>query len=41
MFAIEKYVDEILEEVKKQRDDFMVEILKPVGKNAFDCLYQM
>ena len=35
LFAIEKYVDEILEEVKQHREKFMVEINKPIGKNAY------
>jgi hypothetical protein len=31
LFAIERYVDEILEEVNNQRSDFMNEILKPTN----------
>ena len=33
LFAIEKYVDEILDEVKEDRIEFMQEINRPIGKN--------
>ena len=33
LFAIEKYVDEILDEVKEDRLEFMAEINRPIGKN--------
>jgi protein involved in ribonucleotide reduction len=33
LFAIEKYVDEILDEVKEDRQEFMAEINRPIGKN--------
>lgn len=41
LFAIEKYVDEVLEEVRTNRADFMKEIAKPVGKDACEQLHQM
>jgi protein involved in ribonucleotide reduction len=33
LFAIEKYVDEILDEVKEDRLEFMAEINRSIGKN--------
>lgn len=33
LFAIEKYVDEVLEEVKQNRPEFMAEINKPHTKD--------
>jgi len=41
LFAIEKYVDEIIEEVKSNRGDFMEEIVKPLAKNPLEGLFQM
>jgi hypothetical protein len=41
LFAIEKYVDEIIEEVKQNRPEFMREIIKPLQKNPIDGLFQM
>lgn len=39
LFAIEKYVDEVLEEVKVNRPEFMVEINKPLSQNAQQALF--
>mgnify|MGYP006893248556 CR=1 FL=1 len=41
LFAIEKYVDEIIEEVKLNRPDFMLEINKKLQKNALEGLFMM
>lgn len=41
LFAIEKYVDEIIEEVKSDRVDFMDDINKPLSKDALDNLFLM
>lgn len=41
LFAIEKYVDEVLEEVKLTRSEFMAEIERPLTKNASAVLFQM
>jgi hypothetical protein len=39
LFAIEKYVDEVLEEVKGNRKEFMVEINRPLAKDAREALF--
>ena len=39
LFAIEKYVDEVLEEVKSNRREFMVEINSPLSKDARAALF--
>ena len=41
LFAIEKYVDEVLEEVKLNRPEFMTEIYRPLSKAALEVLFQM
>ena len=41
LFAIEKYVDEVLEEVKSNRKEFMDEINHPLSKDAAKALAQM
>lgn len=41
MFAIEKYVDEILEEVKINRPEFMGEINRTLSQDACLVLFQM
>ena len=41
LFAIERYVDEVLDDVKSKRPDFMDEIAKPVTKNKLEMLFQM
>ena len=41
LFAIEKYVDEVLEEVKLKRSEFMQEIGRPLSKDAIQTLFQM
>ena len=41
LFAIERYVDEILEEIKRDRGDFMSEIVKPLDKNQLQILFKM
>lgn len=41
LFAIEKYVDEVIEEVKINRAEFMKEINSPVEKNALEHLFIM
>jgi hypothetical protein len=41
LFAIEKYVDEVIEEVKLDRPEFMEEINKPLAKNALEGLFHM
>ena len=39
LFAIEKYVDEVLETVKETRTEFMTEIERPLSKNAAAALF--
>jgi|TARA_B110000285_G_C15139597_1_gene629824 hypothetical protein len=39
LFAIEKYVDEVLEEVKGTRTEFMSEIERPLTKNSTAVLF--
>lgn len=41
LFAIEKYVDEVLEDVQVNKSNFMKELAKPIGKNAREHLKQM
>ena len=41
LFAIEKYVDEVLEDVLVNKTNFMKELGKPIGKGARDHLKQM
>lgn len=41
LFAIEKYVDEVLEEVKLNRAEFMTEVNKPLTVNPLDNLFHM
>lgn len=41
MFAIEKYVDEIIEEVKANRSEFMKEVNQPLTKKELEGLFQM
>ena len=41
LFAIEKYVDEVIEEVKINRPEFMEEINKPLSKKALEGLFHM
>ena len=41
LFAIEKYVDEIHEEVKQNREQFMAEVNRPQTKEPMDCLFHM
>ena len=41
LFAIEKYVDEVLEEVKGNRREFMEEIYRPLSRDALEALFQM
>jgi hypothetical protein len=39
LFAIEKYVDEVLEEVKINRSEFMGEINRHLSQNAQQALF--
>ena len=39
LFAIEKYVDEIIQEVKLNRAEFMREIVRPLEKNPMEGLF--
>lgn len=39
LFAIEKYVDEVLEEVKGNRREFMEEIYRPLSRDALEALF--
>ena len=41
LFAIERYVDEVQEEIKANRKEFQQEIMKPMNKNPLDQLFQM
>lgn len=41
LFAIEKYVDEIIEEVKQSRSEFMHEVNRPLNKNPLEGLFFM
>jgi hypothetical protein len=36
LFAIEKYVEEVLLEVMENKDEFMAEIKRPLGKTPLD-----
>lgn len=39
LFAIEKYVDEVLDEVKQTRVEFMNEVERPLSKDAAAALF--
>lgn len=39
LFAIEKYVEEVLLEVLHNKDEFMEEIKRPLGKTPLDQLF--
>jgi hypothetical protein len=41
LFAIEKYVDEVLEEVKVNRPEYMTEINRPLRQDAATALFSM
>jgi len=39
LFAIEKYVEEIQNSVMENKDEFLTEIAKPLGKADIDQLF--
>ena len=41
LFAIERYVDEVMEEVRLKREEFMAEIARPLAQNPLEILSQM